>query len=739
MRNFSKKLFLTVLILGLFLPVFSAHALTLNPFSIGDFTYKAVANIFGYSAYLIFSAVGTFMGLAVQILAWVVNIRIYTNVPVIQEGWKIMRDLANMFFIIALVVMAYGTIFKIQGYDFRSLIPKFLMAALLINFSLVIGGLIIDGTQILNNTFLTAMGDISGRLGQGLEPWNLLPDAASAQDKAEAIADLTFSSFTTMIFAIFLAFTFLISVSVPLVVAFVRIPILWALLIVSPAAWLLNILPATQQVYKNWWHQFLAWNLFLPYYLFFMYLALYFLSKKNEVIAGLGQTFVNDKLTGLTGLQSDFTFGLLFYYIMIAIFLISGTKVAMNAGRFSGTGIVSVAKWGRGVAMRRFGVTAAQKAAEQKLAQVKEEGLPGRFGLLYGGEYGLKQQTGRFAKGFGVRGAEISNQKAFVERAGKDYQDVERQYQNGKISEAEVLAMTKRYNATDPKGYAYRKLAAKIGQLNPDLFTSTLHELSNNPLAAEDFAKTAAGAKFSKMKGSDLAKMAAAESGPGYDYSFLQKNVAARREMFRYVMTDKKAMSGLNDDQIKAGIKSFGGHTTADAKAFTKEIGKVNPDYIVRYNLDSAISGDSNLRITAEEGFDKLYGNEIRNTTGQDISDYKINQPNEYAFQLKTHMYSSYLKSGDIKDTASIKVDTWRVNEFKEAMKTYIKQLRDSGGRGGARRSYINRLERELINTPNGDEKIRILFSEILDPTTYSGGTTPPTGLPPVSPTGLIP
>src|SRR3989344_8329373 len=244
MRNFSKKLFLTVLILGLFLSVFSAHALTLNPFSIGDFTYKAVANIFGYSAYLIFSAVGTFMGLAVQILAWVVNIRIYTNIPVIQESWKIMRDFANMLFIIALVVMAYGTIFKIQGYDFRSLIPKFLMAALLINFSLVIGGLIIDGTQVLNNTFLNAMGNISGKLGQGLDTTKLLPDPKLINEKGEAIASLTSSAIVTVIFGIFMVFVVLVSVGAPLVVALVRIPILWALLIVSPMAWLLSILPA---------------------------------------------------------------------------------------------------------------------------------------------------------------------------------------------------------------------------------------------------------------------------------------------------------------------------------------------------------------------------------------------------------------------------------------------------------------------------------------------------------------
>lgn len=721
----SKKILSIILLVGLFVPLHGTHASLW-----GDFAFSVVNKFFAYSLSIMFTIVGQLLAMMVIMLAWVVNLRIYTNVPFISESWKIMRDFANMFFILALIVMAYGTIFNKKGYDFRSLIGQFLIVALLINFSMALCGLIIDGTQILNNTFLAAMGDIAGRLGDGLNPAQILP-ANTTINSSEAIANALTSSIIALLFSIFLIFTFAVSVAVPLAVAFARIPILWALIIVSPLAWLLSILPSTKKVYSNWWRYFLAWNLFLPYYLFFMYFALYFLSKKDQVLQALGQDFV---YSNLTGLQSNFTFGLLFYYIMIAIFLIGGTKVAMSASMFSSTGITSVAKWGKGVAARNLGVTAAQRGALQKVGEIQKEGLPGRWGTLYGGEYALDQQTGRFAKRFGVRGAEIANQKAFVERAGRDYQDFERKYQNGQISEEEVVRMAGKFNAADPRGYAYRKLAAKIGQLDTPLFSETLKQLTNNPLAAEDFAKTAAGAKFSKMEGADLAKMAAAEG----DYSFLENNVAARREMFKYVMTDKKAMSKLSDEQIRAGIRSFGGHTTADSKAFMKEIGKINPDYIVRYNLDSDISNDPKLRKDSEEGFDKLYATEIQRTTGLTIDDYKRNRPTDYEFQLKSHSYGSYLKSGDIKDTASIKVDTWRVDTFQEAMKTYISQLSSTGGRGGARRSYINRLERELVNTPGGSEKIRILFTEILDPTAYAGGVTPASGMPSNAPRGPL-
>jgi len=414
--------------------------------------------------------------------------------------------------------------------------------------------------------------------------------------------------------------------------------------------------------------------------------------------------------------------------------LIGGTIVAMKASMFSGTGVVGIAKWSRGIAARRLGLTAAGGAAQQKLAQVKEEGLPGRFGKLYGGDYGLTQQTGRFGARFGVRGAELKNQKDFVDRAGKDYADFERQYQNGQITEAEVATRAKQFDATDPRGFAYRKLAAKIGQLDNSLFTSTLTQLSQNPLAAEDFAKTAKESKFSKMKGPDLARMAAAEKGVdsktgiAYDYTALRNSVAARREMYRYVQTDTKAMAGLNKDQFEAGLGVFGGHTTAEGKAFLKEIAKVAPDLAMNYNLDSARNPD--LRKDVEDGFEKAYG-----------------LPHTNEFQLKTHVLSSSLKSGDIKDTANINLRVWNADKtasttpaekenaiaFKEALKIYVGQLKKK-----ARANYINRLEKALLDTPGGDKKIAILYSDVLGPS-YAAGASPMSSTPSATPTPPLP
>src|SRR3989344_2004617 len=500
-----------------------------------DWAFEAV---FANVLFVMFTLVGKVIGVLAVALNWVIHIPVYPDggLPVVDESWKIMRNFANMFFIVALIVMAFATIFNVTKYEARTLFPKFLISALLINFSLVLGVLVIDASQVVTNTFLVAIGDMSLRLGQELNPSQLLPSEGQVY-AAVSVDSAVFGSLVSLLFAVVLLFTFLFSLLTAFIFAIIRIPILWALLVVSPVAWMLNIFPAGQGTYKKWWSLFIGWNMFLPIFLFFLYFGLYFLQSQDDVIQKIASNLSSAQPTS----DLPFSFQLLFFYVLAAIFLIGGTITAMKASMFSGTGVVGSAKWSRGVAARRLGLTAAGTGAKEQDGEIKEEGLPGRFGKLYGGDYGLAQQTGRFGERFGVRGAGRANEKAFVDRAGKDYTDFERQYQNGQIKEAEVLSRAKQFASTDPRGFAYRKLAAKIGQLDNNMFTETLTQLSKNPLAAEDFAKTAGASKFSKMKGKDLARMAAAgknddpTKGDIYDYSYLQSSLAARRDMFRYV------------------------------------------------------------------------------------------------------------------------------------------------------------------------------------------------------------
>ena len=115
-----------------------------------------------YLVYLVFTIVGQIITALVGILQWVIHLPIYPadgqKIAVIDESWKIMRNFANMFFILALILMAFATIFDVlpgaAKYNARALFGKFLFTALLINFSLVLGVMVIQGSQVLSIYYL---------------------------------------------------------------------------------------------------------------------------------------------------------------------------------------------------------------------------------------------------------------------------------------------------------------------------------------------------------------------------------------------------------------------------------------------------------------------------------------------------------------------------------------------------------------------------------------------------------
>jgi hypothetical protein len=73
------------------------------------------------------------------------------------QGWVIVRDLSNMFFVVILLVIAFATILHIENYNYKKWLPKLILMAVLINFSKTICGLLIDVAQIVMLTLLTLL------------------------------------------------------------------------------------------------------------------------------------------------------------------------------------------------------------------------------------------------------------------------------------------------------------------------------------------------------------------------------------------------------------------------------------------------------------------------------------------------------------------------------------------------------------------------------------------------------
>jgi hypothetical protein len=59
----------------------------------------------------------------------------YVDAPIVILGWTMIRDIANMFFVVVLLVIAFGTILGLEQYEWKKTMVNFILAAIFINFS----------------------------------------------------------------------------------------------------------------------------------------------------------------------------------------------------------------------------------------------------------------------------------------------------------------------------------------------------------------------------------------------------------------------------------------------------------------------------------------------------------------------------------------------------------------------------------------------------------------------------
>ena len=108
-------------------------------------TGGAVAMLLGWIIYPFVFIVTKLIVLLFYLLRDVFMYNDFINAAPVVAGWVIVRDICNMFFILILLVIAFATILRVEGYDIKKMIPKLIIMAVLINFSKTICGLTRNG------------------------------------------------------------------------------------------------------------------------------------------------------------------------------------------------------------------------------------------------------------------------------------------------------------------------------------------------------------------------------------------------------------------------------------------------------------------------------------------------------------------------------------------------------------------------------------------------------------------
>ncbi len=240
-----------------------------------NFVFQGISNIIGFIGGILFQVAGGLTNFALSL-----NFDILNN-PMISVGWGITRDLANLGFVLFIIIIAIATILRAQQYGAKSTLGKLIAVALLVNFSLLFAGVFIDFSNMLTNYFIKSItpgGDIGG-LGPSLANAFGIQNLLNVKDATGMSSLLALKGQYMVIASSFFvaAFTFLGALSLlALATMFlVRYIVLSILLILVPMAFLFVVFPATGKLFSQWLSQFMKWIIFAPAASFFLYLAVY--------------------------------------------------------------------------------------------------------------------------------------------------------------------------------------------------------------------------------------------------------------------------------------------------------------------------------------------------------------------------------------------------------------------------------------------------------------------------------
>ena len=258
-----------------------ASAAALGGLSVLDTIAGTLANI----AYSIAGILTQGIVLMIDLMVPIMTYNSFVTNKVVSAGWAIMRDTVNMFFVIVLIIIAFGTIFGHSKFQWSQQVPKLLTFAIVINFSKTLCGIMIDFGQVIMLTFANALREIAaGNFIQllGLNQLYQVSTNIQALNDVGTAAGKTIDNFDYLgggIMSVLLTLWVLGTLIMLVVILIYRIIGLWILVVISPLAWFVGGAGGSSGIiqsdaYAKWWDRFKCLVGVGPVLTFFLWLTL---------------------------------------------------------------------------------------------------------------------------------------------------------------------------------------------------------------------------------------------------------------------------------------------------------------------------------------------------------------------------------------------------------------------------------------------------------------------------------
>jgi hypothetical protein len=298
------------------------------------------------------------------------------DIPIVDLGWTVFRDVTNLLFIFIILYIAINTIVGNEGYGIKKLLGKVIIGAMLINFSLFFTQAMVDASNIFalqfyhkitqdaqganiaagssaNNkdydsgisaAFVNAMGlQQIYQLGKGSSDGDVSTNLSGGElDKTKIglnASNLIIVGLGGTVLVLITAFVFFAGTMMLLA----RTVVLVFLMILSPIAFMGNILPALGKYTGEWWSKLTSNLLFAPVYMMLLYLVINMVTGSNfKKLGGGNGTFADLFAGGDNWVPTLMTFVIL---IMLMVgCLIIASKLGVIGGKWAektGMGLAS--------------------------------------------------------------------------------------------------------------------------------------------------------------------------------------------------------------------------------------------------------------------------------------------------------------------------------------------------------------------------------------------------------------
>lgn len=291
----------------------------------------------GGIAYIILMFANFLLGTAGAILNWVVVRTVFEfstfigNSPGVLLAWSILRDLGNMLLLFGFIFIGIATILDLQTYSAKRALPRLIIFAILMNFSLFAAGAVIDTSNVLSSVLYNQSSGDACSGGTNQDCAVNVGIASNIMTSSGIYSIVTFDDkfynvgpIVLMVLALFATIAAAVLFAAAIMLA-IRAIVLTFLMVLAPIGFAALAVPALEKHGKEWWNKLIHQSFFAPILLLLIFISL-------KITESLASADSNRNMVAALKSQDAGSMGVIMLFLLVIGFMIASLMVAKKFG-----------------------------------------------------------------------------------------------------------------------------------------------------------------------------------------------------------------------------------------------------------------------------------------------------------------------------------------------------------------------------------------------------------------------